>query len=923
MNIWETLGIEPTTDVKLIRRRYAELVRLYHPEDQPEIYQEIVEAYQKALTYARSRNTRPENSLRKASDSQEATELEEEANEKPNSSLNFENLTEETKTENEESETSSLDFSDYQQSTDKTSNSFIFETFKAEENEQKSTLDFGDYDEEVQLNGDSEARAKNTLNFETFGDEENRGQEETTRSTLDFSGYNEGTYLIRNAIESIVGNPDYTIEEQEHLWKQFFSQYRYDMSTVQSVLEEMDVYIFNKPEQFSILIPLLEDYIPDFRYWGYYYKLKHWKVKRATAYKNGESLEDAKKEISNLYASYRLCQAILEDSQRANQIGTWIKFFSQSFSPSTVLFLLNNSKQMITCIPVLAYILEKIKPEIGEEEQKAYDELLAYFEELQADSEEPFDIHSYNLLNPSEVEEKLYLLLYSPYQDEYKLLRDWQYLFESVKDHTLLLDLLEKVDVYPLTNAKVLALVLQFVERYSDEESNAYLKKLNFWKSIHSYPSVVEEYALNKKENFDYWYNEGYLYIDKLTNSDEDINDWEKWRSYFKGRPRILTILLQQIYKEYHRFTDGDLLRYVLAPFPTSKMAPQMMTEETDQKLEEMTVYAYELSHPKAKLSYLDWKKRQVFKNKFLQLFSGLFTIVCLLLSILERPGYNSWVHAGMFSLFYVYMLKLRKTPIEEGVTARGEKRKFYYSPHPWFLLILLLTLVIPSLPFGLIGALMFITFFSFIDGFQVSQGLKWDYSLDKLIPVGIFLSAGFLSALVNRSQIISGVAMMYFHIFVILVICLSFTRFSPGFPPSLKKILLPAILGILLFQLLPFVHSRLNIFNPNILRNETLALTVILLLNGIVLSYFTKEQGFMIGVKKVFMIYGLQIFIFLRRLFRILFALIPDFSKIYFEKDLLILNSEFAFYFLEGLFVLIMLFLIRNIRKENRKSAS
>lgn len=923
MNIWETLGIEPTTDVKLIRRRYAELVRLYHPEDQPEIYQEIVEAYQKALTYARSRNTKPENSLRKASDSQEAAELEEEANEKPNSSLNFENLTEETNTENEESERSSLDFSDYQKSTDKTSNSFNFETFKAEEDEQKSTLDFGDYDEEVQLNGDSEARAKNTLNFETFGDEENQGQEGTTRSTLDFSGYNEGTYLIRNAIESIVGNPDYTIEEQEHLWKQFFSQYRYDMSTVQSVLEEMDVYIFNKPEQFSILIPLLEDYIPDFKYWGYYYKLKYWKVKRATAYKNGESLEDAKKEISNLYASYRLCQAILEDSQRANQIGTWIKFFSQSFSPSTVLFLLNNSKQMITCIPVLAYILEKIKPEIGEEEQKAYDELLAYFEELQADSEEPFDIHSYNLLNPSEVEEKLYLLLYSPYQDEYKLLRDWQYLFESVKDHTLLLDLLEKVDVYPLTNAKVLALVLQFVERYSDEESNAYLKKLNFWKSIHSYPSVVEEYALNKKENFDYWYNEGYLYIDKLTNSDEDINDWEKWRSYFKGRPRILTILLQQIYKEYHRFTDGDLLRYVLAPFPTSKMAPQMMTEETDQKLEEMTVYAYELSHPKAKLSYLDWKKRQVFKNKFLQLFSGLFTIVCLLLSILERPGYNSWVHAGMFSLFYVYMLKLRKTPIEEGVTARGEKRKFYYSPHPWFLLILLLTLVIPSLPFGLIGALMFITFFSFIDGFQVSQGLKWDYSLDKLIPVGIFLSAGFLSALVNRSQIISGVAMMYFHIFVILVICLSFTRFSPGFPPSLKKILLPAILGILLFQLLPFVHSRLNIFNPNILRNETLALTVILLLNGIVLSYFTKEQGFMIGVKKVFMIYGLQIFIFLRRLFRILFALIPDFSKIYFEKDLLILNSEFAFYFLEGLFVLIMLFLIRNIRKENRKSAS
>lgn len=923
MNIWETLGIEPTTDVKLIRRRYADLVRLYHPEDQPEIYQEIVEAYQEALTYARSRKARPENRLRKASDSQKATELEEEANGKPNSSLNFENLTEETRIENEESETSSLDFSNYQQSTDKTSDSFNFETFKAEEDEPKSTLGFSDYDEEVQLNGDSEERATNTLNFETFRDEENRGQEGTTRSTLDFSSYNEAAYLIRNAIESIVGNPDYTIEEQEHLWKQFFSQYRYDMSTVQSVLEEMDVYIFNKSEQFSIIIPLLEDYVPDFKYWGYYYKLKHWKVKRATAYKNGEFLEDAKKEISNLYASYRLCQSILEDSQKVNQIGVWIKFFKQSFSPSTVLFLLNNSKQMITCIPVLAYILEKIKPEVGEEEQKAYDELLAYFEEIKADADEPFDIHRYNLLNLSEVEKALYLLVYTPYQDEYKLLRDWQYLFESVKDHTLLLYLLEKVDVYPLTNAKVLALVLQFVERYSDEEANPYLKKLHFWKSVQSYPSVVEEYALDKKENFDYWYNEGYLYIDKLTKSDEDINDWEKWRSYFKGRPRILTVLLQQIYKEYHRFTDGELLRYVLAPFPTSKMASQMMTEETDQKLEEMTAYAYELSHPKAKLSYLDWKKRQVYKNKFLQIFFSLFTIVSLILSVLEQPIYNSWVHAGMLSLFYVYMLKLRQTPIEEGVTARGSKRKFYHSPHPWFLFILLLLLVLPFLPFGLIGALMFITFFCLIDGFQVSQGLKWDYSLHKLIPVGIFLSAGFLSALVNRSQIISGVAMMYFHIFVILVICLSFTRFSPGFPTSLKKILLPAILGILLFQMLPYIHNRLDIFNPYILRNETLTITVVLLLNGIALSYFTKEQGFMIGVKKVFMIYGLQIFIFLRRLLRILFALIPDFSKIYFEKDLLILNSEFAFYFLEGLFVLIMLFLIRNIRKENRKSSA
>ena len=498
MNIWETLGIEPTTDVKLIRRRYAELVRLYHPEDQPEIYQEIVEAYQKALTYARSRNTRLENSLRKASDSQEASELEEEANGKPNSSLNFENLTEETKTENEESETSSLDFSDYQQLTDKTSNSFNFETFKAEEDKQNSTLDFSDYDEEVQLNGDSEERAKNTLNFETFGDEENQGQEGITRSTLDFSGYNEETYLIRNAIESIVGNDGYNQEEQEHLWRQFFHQYQYDMDIVQSVLEEMDVYIFNKPEQFSILIPLLEDYIPDFRHWGYYYKLKYWKVKRAIAEEEGSSLESAHEATEEFYYSYQLCQEILQDFNKANQLSSWIEFFKHPYLAFMVLDQVNQNRQIIKSVPVLTYILEKNRQVIFEEDYPLLNDLADYLEEVKEELGENVDFSHYTLDNPDEVEAAFYELLHAHYEDEYKLLRDWQYLFESVKDHTLLLDLLEKVDVYPLTNAKVLALVFQFVERYSDEESNPYLKKLHFWKSIHSYPSAVEEYGTSK-----------------------------------------------------------------------------------------------------------------------------------------------------------------------------------------------------------------------------------------------------------------------------------------------------------------------------------------------------------------------------------------------------------------------------------------
>ena len=228
--------------------------------------------------------------------------------------------------------------------------------------------------------------------------------------------------------------------------------------------------------------------------------------------------------------------------------------------------------------------------------------------------------------------------------------------------------------------------------------------------------------------------------------------------------------------------------------------------------------------------------------------------------------------------------------------------------------------LTLSVVPLGLISCLLFISIFSFIDGFHVRYGLKVSYTLSKLVPLGLFLSSGFLVALANRSEKISYIVICYIFISMIVVGILNFTRFRIGFPPSLKEIIFPIIMGVIFFQLLPLIHSRLSLFNPVVLRNETLSLTFILLLNGIVLAYFTKEQRLAIGVKKTFMIYGLQIFIFLRRLFRILFVPIQDFSKVFFEKDLLIMNNEFAFYFLEWLFVLILLLLVRNIRKDNRE---
>ena len=787
MNKWEILGIEPTHDVKLIRRRYADLVRLYHPEDQPEIYQEIVEAYQSALREARSKKTRQESGRSEASSAQQINEQENRMTNSDANSLDFELFKSEEKTEQVDAAQPSLDFSD------------VHETATSNES----------YNEPVAPR----------LNFETVNEDTSSQEVAASRNVLDFSDYLESEYLIRNAIESIVGNPDYTIEEQEHLWKQFFSQYRYDMSTVQSVLEEMDVYIFNKTEQFSIIIPLLEDYVPDFKYWGYYYKLKHWKVKRATGYKNGESLEDAKKEISNLYASYRLCQAILEDSQKVNQIGVWIKFFKQSFSPSTVLFLLNNSKQMITCIPVLAYILDMIGQVKTNEDQKAYDELLAYFEELQADSEEPFDIHSYNLLNLSEVEEALYLLVYTPYQDEARLVESWKHLLEKTQDKSLLLQLLEEIDVYPFTNKKVLNLVFRFVENNIKDGENPYLKKFNFWNDIYYYPWAIKKYELNKKEKFDYWYYEGYLFVDKLLKDDKLVNDWTIWKQVFKEKPRIYPIFFEQVYKEYQRFTDGELLKFILGQFHTSSMAPLLMTEETDLKLEEMTHHAYQLNHPNPKVSYLAWIKRDVLKNRLLTFTFATLTIISFLLSVYDEPGLNRWLYIGMVSLYNYYMHRRLDQPIKEGLNTRGQKIKFYYNRNLWVLAVILLSFV-PVIPLGLISCLLFISIFSIIDGFHVRYGLRVTYSLNKLIPLGLFLSAGFLVALANRSEKISYIVICYIFISMIVVGILYFTRFRIGSPPSLKEIIFPIIMGVIFFQLLPLIHSRLSLFNPVVLRN-------------------------------------------------------------------------------------------------------
>lgn len=51
--IFAVLGIDPTDDERAIKKAYAKKVKRYHPEEQPEKWQEVHHAYQRALEYAK------------------------------------------------------------------------------------------------------------------------------------------------------------------------------------------------------------------------------------------------------------------------------------------------------------------------------------------------------------------------------------------------------------------------------------------------------------------------------------------------------------------------------------------------------------------------------------------------------------------------------------------------------------------------------------------------------------------------------------------------------------------------------------------------------------------------------------------------------------------------------------------------------
>lgn len=53
MNVWAILGIDPTKDTAAIKRAYAQRAKAVHPEEHPEEFQQLQQAYQLALRQAK------------------------------------------------------------------------------------------------------------------------------------------------------------------------------------------------------------------------------------------------------------------------------------------------------------------------------------------------------------------------------------------------------------------------------------------------------------------------------------------------------------------------------------------------------------------------------------------------------------------------------------------------------------------------------------------------------------------------------------------------------------------------------------------------------------------------------------------------------------------------------------------------------
>lgn len=275
MNIWDILGIEPTNNIKEIRKRYAELVKEYHPEEHPKEYQQIMEAYQLAMAYARK---------------SKASRSSEDVTEKPGQK--------DTRFEKE----GVLPF-------DKLAASKPFQTKAEEQRELASSLDFS------------------SLFFESQGEQE-ESSEAPSASELDFNAYKQfDRSVIEEELEDLL-QLDVSDLELLREWKAFFNRYRSLPYLLIQLLDELDVYAIVNPKVVHFLINQLSSFTLAQKEQFYLTKLKMWYLVLTDLKLDSEVVEKIRETIEEWMKFSRLLSQFLATESLINNPDKWKELYT-------------------------------------------------------------------------------------------------------------------------------------------------------------------------------------------------------------------------------------------------------------------------------------------------------------------------------------------------------------------------------------------------------------------------------------------------------------------------------------------------------------------------------------------------------------------------------------------------------------------
>lgn len=112
LNIWNELGISPTKNVREIKKAYAAKSKLVHPEEHPEEFQKLHNAYKAALDIANSNASFSPTAVKAEPTEQKIPEPVRATIEEEDHSLDFSKISKENKTDEETEPEQNFDFND-------------------------------------------------------------------------------------------------------------------------------------------------------------------------------------------------------------------------------------------------------------------------------------------------------------------------------------------------------------------------------------------------------------------------------------------------------------------------------------------------------------------------------------------------------------------------------------------------------------------------------------------------------------------------------------------------------------------------------------------------------------------------------------------------------------------------------------------